>query len=116
MHISESALVWSFRKNLVGNIENYSISNYNTLISLLPDESKEIFCKNGYINLVPTPKFPTFDYASFCKILSIQRVHYKLGLLLKIGQSISPKNLNIRVNIMVQEIFKFFITQKPSLK
>src|SRR6266513_507240 len=39
------------------------IRNYNTLISCLPNESKEFLSKNGII----ISKFPTFNYASFCK-------------------------------------------------
>src|SRR6266536_4469745 len=60
------------------NVENYSILNFNTLIACLPNESKEILNENGIIISTPTSKSPTFNYASFCKVLSIGRVKYKI--------------------------------------
>src|SRR5438046_1104291 len=58
------------------NVWNYSVSNFSTLIACLPNESKEILYENRIIISTPTSKSPTFNYASFCKILSINRVHY----------------------------------------
>src|SRR6266511_573942 len=52
-----------------------TIHNYNTLITCLPNESKEILYENGIIISTSTSKFPTFNYASFCKVLSINQVH-----------------------------------------
>src|SRR5277367_5248718 len=53
------------------NTCNYSTSNFRTLISCLPNESKEILSKNGIIISTPTSKPPIFNYASFCKVLLI---------------------------------------------
>src|SRR4051812_2416227 len=53
---------------------DYNISNFSTLIACLPNESKEILNKNGIIISTPTSKFPIFNYASFCKDLSINQV------------------------------------------
>src|SRR3954454_18168895 len=64
------------------NVGNYSTSNFSTLIACLTNESKEILYKNGIIISTPIYKFPTFNYASFCKILLISQVHYKLKQLL----------------------------------
>src|SRR2546430_10655550 len=76
------------------NAENYSISNFSTLIACLPNESKEILKENGIIISTLTSKSPIFNYASFCKDLSINRVCYMIEKLLKNKQSISPQNLN----------------------
>src|SRR5579862_4111482 len=65
----------------------YRTSNFRTLISCLPNESKEMLSKYGIIISTQTPKLPIFNYASFCKALSIGRVHEKLELLLKNQQS-----------------------------
>src|SRR6266498_5960816 len=65
------------------NVLNYRISNFSTLIACLPNESKEILKENGIIISTPTSKSPTFNYASFCKILSINQVYYMIKRLLK---------------------------------
>src|SRR6266542_3992361 len=70
------------------NAWNYSNRTYNTLISCLPNESKEILYQNGIIISSTTSKPPMFNYASFCKVLSINRVNYQIKCLLKNRQSI----------------------------
>src|SRR3954447_3017209 len=55
-----------------------SIRNYNTLISCLPNDSTEIFSKNGIIISTLTSRPPMFNYASFCKVLSISQVNRQL--------------------------------------
>jgi hypothetical protein len=91
------------------NICNYNKRTYNTLISCLPNESKENLYKNGIIISTPTSR-PMFNYSTFCKILSIQNIYYQAGILL---QNYANKN---NVNIVAQEIIKMFIKQIPSLK
>src|SRR5205809_7088503 len=98
------------------NVLNYSISNFNTLIACLPNESKEILYECGIIISTPTSKSPTFNYASFCKILSINRVHYMIEKLLKNQQSISPQNLKNNTHIVLREIHKMLMNQISSLK
>src|SRR6266516_8015246 len=98
------------------NVENYSISNFSTLIACLPNESKEILNENEIIISTPTSKFPTFNYASFCKVLSINKVHNMIKKILKNQQSISPQNLNNNTHIVVREICKMFMNQISSLK
>jgi hypothetical protein len=85
------------------NVWNYSNSYFRTLISCLPNESKEILLKNGIV--IPTPT-PTFYYASFCKTLLVRQIFHKLELFLKTLQPISPENLKASTNIVGQEIFK----------
>jgi hypothetical protein len=93
------------------NIWNYNNRTYNTLISCLPNESKEILFKNEIIISTPTSKSPSFNYASFCKILSITRVHYKIEHILK-NQRYSQN----QINLVTQEIFKLFAKHISSLK
>src|SRR6266496_1994130 len=91
---------------------NYSTSNFRTLIACLPNESKEILYENGIIISTPTSKLPIFRYASFCKVLSINRVNYKIEELLRDQQSSSLQNLsNNDTYIVVQEICKMFMNQ-----
>ncbi|RIA87720.1 hypothetical protein C1645_877855 [Glomus cerebriforme] len=93
------------------NIWNYRDSNFYTLIVCLPVESKEILSKNGIIISTSTSKPPMFNYASFCKVLSIDQVHYKLKQILRNQQSISLQNLKNNTYILEQELFKHFFSQ-----
>ena len=83
------------------NVLNYCSSNFRTLIACLPNESKEILCMNGIIISAPTSKPLMFNYASFCKVLSINRVNFMIKKLL-VGQqpSIPSEHINSRVNIV----------------
>src|ERR1043165_8527905 len=65
------------------NVWNYSTINFRTLIACLPNESKEILHENGITISTPISKPPMFNYAAFCKILSINRVNYIIGMLLR---------------------------------
>ncbi|PKY18712.1 hypothetical protein RhiirB3_431583 [Rhizophagus irregularis] len=90
---------------------DYNISNLNTLVACLPNESKEILNENGIIISTPTSKFPIFNYASFCKILPIYRVRFKIRKLLNNQQSILFTNLNNNVIIVEREIHKMLMNQ-----
>src|SRR6266487_788650 len=86
-----------------------SIRNYSTLIACLPNESKEILYNNGIITSTSTSNPPTFNYSSFCKVLSVYQIKKEIGKLLKNQQPISwqdPKNI-----IVIQEIFKLLTNQ-----
>src|SRR5436190_13685252 len=100
-------------KILWKNNYKYNKRTYNTLISCLPNDSKEILSKNGIIISTPTSKPPMFNCAAFCKILSIDQINQKLLQFLK-NQSQHSNNNNR--NIVAQEIFKLFLKQIPSLK
>ncbi|RIA80890.1 hypothetical protein C1645_837884 [Glomus cerebriforme] len=86
-----------------------SIRNYGTLINCLPNESKEILYENGII--ISSSKPPMFNYASFCKSLSIGVVNDNIELLLKQQQSIPIQNLLDNTYIVSQEIFKLLMNQ-----
>ncbi|GBC00283.1 hypothetical protein RclHR1_00380051 [Rhizophagus clarus] len=97
----------------------------NTLISCLPDESKNILHNNGIIfpnlnslcppgdhlfkkevTLASTSKPPSFNYASFCKVLSISKIYYSVAeTFLNNRLSINTKEI---INL-TQEILKLFM-------
>jgi len=100
------------------NSWDYNTSHFRTLIACLPNESKEILYKKEIIISTPTSKPPIFNYASFCKVLSINKVYYKVKRLLEIQQpfsSFSSSNFKNNIYMVVQEICKMFINQ-TSLK
>src|ERR1044072_7888160 len=73
-----------------------SIRNYNTLIACL---QKEILDENEMIN------YPTFNYAKFCKVLSIKEFYNEILKILKNQKSTSPpQNLNDNPYILTEEI------------
>ncbi|RIA82964.1 hypothetical protein C1645_880782 [Glomus cerebriforme] len=72
-----------------------------------------LWCEKGIVISTPTSKPPMFNYATFCKILSINQVYYKLELLLKDQQPFSTQNNTF---ILAQEIFKLYFNQINSLK
>ena len=76
------------------NFQNYSISNFNTLVACLPNESKEILHEKG----IEISKSQTFNYLLFCKFLPITQVY-------------SSQNLNNNMRIVAQKIFKIFMNQ-----
>ncbi|RIA87716.1 hypothetical protein C1645_827388 [Glomus cerebriforme] len=98
------------------NNYDHSTSNFVTLIACLPVESKEILSKNGIIISIPTSKLPIFNYASFCKVLLVDQVYYKLKQILKNQKSISSQNLSNNMYILTKEIFKLYMSQIGSLK
>ena len=72
---------------------NYNISNFRTLIACLPKESQKILCENGIDISTLTSKPPMFNYASFCKVLSVSQVNYKIGQLLSSILSRNPDDI-----------------------
>ncbi len=85
---------------------------FNTLIACLPNESKDILNKNGIFIATPSWK-PLFNYASFCKILSIRDIdliiHYALD------EQLSTTFQDDKY-LILQEILKMFMKQISSLK
>ena len=99
------------------DVQYYSTFNFSTLIACLPNDSKEILSKNGITISTPTSKPPMFNYAAFCKVLSIYQVYHKLKRLLKNqNSSISSQNLKNNSNVVAQEILRLFVKQIPSLR
>src|ERR1051325_3181742 len=73
------------------------IRSYSTLIACLPNESKETLHRYEIIiSSLSTSKPPMFNYASFCKVMSIKDVNDGITKLLENSQSISSQNsLNV---------------------
>src|SRR4051812_39196218 len=94
------------------NVWNYNTTNFITLVACLPNESKEILHKNGIIISAPTSNLPIFNYATFCKELSINKVNSMIEQLLKNQQT---QNLNNDTCILAREIHKLFMKQISSL-
>ncbi|PKY30548.1 hypothetical protein RhiirB3_447690, partial [Rhizophagus irregularis] len=94
---------------------NYSISDYRTLINCLPDESKKILKENGIIISTSHESHPIFNYAIFCKVLSISKVHEKIFHLLENQNNLLFEDLINYTHIIVQEICKMYMNQ-TSLK
>src|SRR5947208_12047938 len=59
------------------------IRDYNILIACLPKGSKEILCKTGIITSNLVSKHLMFNYASFCKVLSISDINDNVKKLLE---------------------------------
>jgi hypothetical protein len=102
-------------KFLWKDVWDYNISNYDTLIACLPIESKEILYNNGIIDSTLDSKPPVFNYASFCKVLSINKIYNMVGELLKSKKHIISRNLDDKTFIVAQEIYKLFMAQIYSL-
>ncbi|RIA84949.1 hypothetical protein C1645_879613 [Glomus cerebriforme] len=85
-----------------------SVWNFKTLISCLPDESKEILYKNG---IFLTSKPPLFNYVTFIISLSIYTIDDIIKNTLKNYQSVTPQSLNYKKYIVTQEIYKLFMNQ-----
>ncbi|RIA80052.1 hypothetical protein C1645_839388 [Glomus cerebriforme] len=80
----------------------------STLISCIPNESKEILHNNKIFIPTPTPNPPLFNYASFCKVLSINGI-YKII-------SISLQFFKNKIFIILKEMIKMFNNQISSIK
>src|SRR5581483_9370093 len=91
------------------DIWNYSTRNFRTLIACLPEKSKKILYDNRIIVPAPTLNPPMFNYASFCKVLSVNRVNYMIKQLLRTQQYHD-------IHIVERELYKLFMRQIPSLK
>src|SRR5205807_10366235 len=57
-----------------------------------------------------------FNYASFCKVLSLENIYNNIKRLLKNQPSISSGHIESRANIVERELHKLFMNQISSLK
>ena len=98
--------IWSFKYSAT-----YKSSILSTLISCLPNESKELLCKNEIFISTPTSKPPLFNYISFCKVLSID------GISQITGDAVTDASQNLKDKYLIsKEMLKMFIGQVSSLK
>ncbi|RIA83589.1 hypothetical protein C1645_880408 [Glomus cerebriforme] len=93
------------------------LSIISTLIACLPNESKDLLHKNGIYISTPTSKPPLFNYPSFCKYLSVDKIDQIIEQVLqKQPQSITSGSFNYNKYLLSQEILKMFMKQISSLK
>ncbi|CAG8548383.1 943_t:CDS:2 [Funneliformis mosseae] len=79
-------------------------------------ESKTVLYDNGIVTSTPTYKSPFFNYASFCKVLSLYKVDKIIEHVVQHQKSVTPQNLPFIKYLTMQEILKLFMTQISSLK
>jgi hypothetical protein len=97
--------IWDF-KNTYQQQRPLSVASsiLSTLITCLPNESKELLYKNEIFISAPTSNPPLFNYPEFCKVLSINEI-----------TKIVYKVLKDRNYLVANEIIKMF-TKVSTLK
>src|SRR5205823_668611 len=116
LRISVRILWRSFTLPINHNVKLVS-AILSTLIACLPNESKELLHKNEILISTPTSKPPLFNYASFCKALSINEfVQIINDDVLKNEQCITSQSHEDRNHLITKEIIKMFMNQISSLK
>ncbi|GBB85337.1 hypothetical protein RclHR1_01190013 [Rhizophagus clarus] len=109
-------------KILWRNIWNYKViyqqpslravsSILSTLIACLPDKSKELLHQNNIFISTPTSKSPLFNYAAFCKVLSICGIGKIVDNVLRNGIPDNSPSLKNKYYIIANEIIKMFMDQ-----
>src|SRR5436853_93390 len=95
-------------------------TTFDTLIACLPNESKELFHKYGIFISMPTSNPPTFNYPSFCKVLSIDMIGHMVDEVLKRFPYNNTPNTSLckkdRDCLIMEEMVKMFMNQISSLK
>ena len=87
------------------------------MIACLPNESKENLHKGGIITSTSTSRPPMFNYATFCKVLSIHQINYRIRQLLRNQPSISSQSLNGDLHMTTQEeVLKLLMSQSSLRK
>src|SRR5436190_20615753 len=67
--------IWSFKCSVSYECQlEMDSAILSTLVSCLPNESKEFLLKNEIFISTPTSKPPLFNYVSFCKVLSVNDI------------------------------------------
>ncbi|CAG8657768.1 13131_t:CDS:1, partial [Funneliformis mosseae] len=94
-----------------------SLSILGTLISCLPNESKELLISNNIIISNPTSKPPLINYISYIKVLSIHALDHIIEKVLK-HQRFNGDLLILKYHkfLVSQELLRAFMCQIPSLK
>src|SRR5947199_480261 len=89
-----------------------ALSILSTLISCLPNNSKELLHKNEIFISTPTSKPPLFNYVSFLKVLSINDI---VEIIHNVVKNV-PFGLNRKCCLVTKELLKTFMNQVSSLK
>jgi hypothetical protein len=86
-----------------------------TLVACLSSESKDLLHGNGIVIPAPTPRPLLFNYASFCRVFSLDLVYEIVKTFLKNQRSFALENLKDNVDLVVKELLKMFINQVFSI-
>jgi hypothetical protein len=99
--------IWIVTDNSFDNIHRLKIESsiLNTLIACLPNESKTYLYEKEILNSTQITKISLFDYASFCKVLSIHGISRMIADIFKYQKP-----------LLTEEILKMFIKSISSLK
>src|ERR1043165_2807449 len=104
--------IWDFKDI----ITHRSSAILSILIACLPNDSKELLHNNEIFISTPTSKPPLFNYASFCKVLSIDEIGRIVDKGIKNNASITISSSNYKKYLVAKEILKMFMDQISSLK
>src|SRR6266542_2082656 len=83
------------------------LSIISTLVACLPKETKDRFYRYETLNITPTHKPPLFNYASFLKTISIDKITNIIEVTSRYFK---------HPNSLLQELLKMFMNQISSLK
>jgi hypothetical protein len=109
--------IWNFKKFQQQYPFWMESSILSTLFACLSNESKELLYKNEIFILTPTLKQPLFNYAAFCKVLSIYEISRIVYDVFKNKPSVTNSlSLEDRNYLVTNEIIKMFANQIYSLK
>ncbi|RIA97025.1 hypothetical protein C1645_856052 [Glomus cerebriforme] len=112
--------VWNFQYSVYKPYRRIHVplTLIRTLISCLPNESKDLLYENEIFITNSTRKPSFFNYASFCKVLSIHEIDQMIQYVLEKHQSITSRKLSLNYNkyLLSQEILKMFMNEISSLK
>ncbi|GBC00960.1 hypothetical protein RclHR1_04010007 [Rhizophagus clarus] len=108
--------VWKFKSTSSFQADQVSSKILDTLITCLPNESKEILHKDCILVSTPTSKHPLFNYISFCKVLSINEIDQIIQHFLEFQQLELTKSLHYYKYLILHEILKMYMKQVPFLR
>jgi hypothetical protein len=106
--------IWDFKTSSYQ--QHTKLSILSTLFACLPNESKELLHNNKIFISTPTLKQPLFNYAAFCKVISIYEIGRMVNNLFKDKPSINSLSLKDKNHLITNEIIKMFANQIYSLK
>jgi hypothetical protein len=92
------------------------IRSFKLLFSCTCREIEETLYENGLTSSISTSKPPTFNYISFCKVLSVDFIYEMIDTITEFFEdqgSISKQDFN---KALTREIFKLLMNQISSLK
>ncbi|GBC02592.1 hypothetical protein RclHR1_00470022 [Rhizophagus clarus] len=109
--------IWNFRCSIFRQYRPLSVATsiLSTLIACLPNESKELLYKNKIFISTPTSKPLFFNYAAFCKVLSINEINRIVDSVLRDEPTINSLSLKDRNFLVANEVIKMFTDQISSL-